>query len=73
MNALLLIMLQNEQMHLEKVRTLDADIIDLKSLFEEKKLALLEERAKYFIKPSLVMTVLHFFMHIGLLMLKTKQ
>jgi len=35
-------------MHSEKERTLDAELVNLKSLFEDNKLALVEERAKYF-------------------------
>jgi hypothetical protein len=42
------LLLQNEQMHSEKERTLDAELVNLKSLFEDNKLALVEERAKYF-------------------------
>lgn len=45
-------LLQNEQMHSEKQRTLDADLVDLKNLFDENKVALAEERTKYFINAK---------------------
>lgn len=35
-------------MHTEKERALEAELVNLKSLFEDNKLALVDEQAKYF-------------------------